>query len=104
MMIQDGKLTDLASTGPMLGMLNRCDFETSSLPLDPGTQLVVYTDGAYEIDLGNDVQLPFETFRDMLLRSSVDEHVSRSLFGRLTELNGSSALDDDFAMLDLKFS
>jgi len=68
LLITDGQITRLDSHGPPLGTLEDAAFPAETLPLQPGAELLLYTDGAYELPLDNGGQWSLGEFADLCTR------------------------------------
>ncbi|MEL7060916.1 MAG: PP2C family protein-serine/threonine phosphatase, partial [Acidobacteriota bacterium] len=97
----DGEVIELNSTGPIVGLVPKAEFESREVEMPPGSVLVLYTDGVTE--LMNEEQEEFGTDRlSALLRSgpdgSADEWVER-VHEALHDFGGGERFDDDTTLL-----
>jgi sigma-B regulation protein RsbU (phosphoserine phosphatase) len=99
------KVQRLASTGPVIGMLPPgAPFKEKTARLGPHARLVLFSDGAFEIERADRVMWTFGEFV---------EHVSGLLPGggsvlgplldKARELRGGEALADDFSVVEVTF-
>jgi serine phosphatase RsbU (regulator of sigma subunit) len=61
-----GVPADVPATGAALGLLEKAAFEEMTLPLDPGSEIVLFTDGVNEALDGDDVEFGTERVSAML--------------------------------------
>ncbi|CAO3415546.1 PP2C family protein-serine/threonine phosphatase [Azospirillum argentinense] len=86
------------SAGLPLGLLASAEYEERSLPLPPGGRLFLYSDGAIEIPVGNDVL--DEPGLAALVAERMDEtDGDRFLDGLLDRLRAIGPIDDDLTAL-----
>ena len=93
----------LDADGPGVGMMPDMPYDTRTTAVPAGARLLVYSDGAFEVEKADGEMWPFEAFvehvggrfgRDDLM----DGHLA---FAR--ELGGDDTLPDDFSMLEARF-
>lgn len=99
-----GSVIELASQSFPVGMFDDTPFTTAALSIPPGGQLLLYSDGAYEITLGDGGQWPLRAFVDLCtglggspdwtLDDVIDNVLGNSAGGRL---------DDDCCLVRLTF-
>ncbi len=95
----------LESDGPMLGMMPWPEFETKRHSVPPASRLYVYSDGCHEIHTSDGTEWPFDDFVDFIAKPSHSgESLSKRLLQKVRSLNGADQLDDDFSIIELKFS
>ena len=96
----------LESQGPMIGMMPWPAFETGECVVPPGSRLFLYSDGAHEIHKtdGTDWAYPefVQTFTDLVTQTPAT--VMDDLHRQIIAMNGSPVLDDDFSILDVRFT
>jgi sigma-B regulation protein RsbU (phosphoserine phosphatase) len=95
----------LESSGPMMGMMDWPEFETSRRKLKSPSSLYVYSDGVHEIHKPEGGEWTFGEFVDFLAAhgQSSDESVMDRLLAHVRQLHGSDQLDDDFSMVEVRF-
>ena len=96
---------ELASQGPMLGMMPWPEFEVSECEVPAGARLYIFSDGAQEIHLpdGRDWTVPeFNETMTRLVEGSPDE-VMDGLHQHIVALHGDPVLDDDLTLLEVRF-
>jgi sigma-B regulation protein RsbU (phosphoserine phosphatase) len=96
---QTAPLSHLASQGPLIGLLRDTTFETQTVEVAPGAQLLVFSDGVFEIDLQTGGMWSFEEFISFLSNAPPDDSLIDQLYRHVQGLHGSAHLSDDFSML-----
>jgi sigma-B regulation protein RsbU (phosphoserine phosphatase) len=95
----------LASTGPVIGMLPPgAPFKESSAALGPYARLVLFSDGAFEIERAGQGMWTFGEFVEYvggLLPAGGS--VLGPLLDKARELRGGEALADDFSVVEVQF-
>ena len=72
--------------------------------MDPGSELVVYSDGVYEISIPDRTMWSFDEFKTYM-----ETHVKNAEWGidelhrLVVKLHGDAVLEDDFSMMRLRF-
>jgi sigma-B regulation protein RsbU (phosphoserine phosphatase) len=99
------QLTLLKSSDPVIGMLPAgMPFETRTVQLGAEALMLVYSDGAYEIELpegGMWKHRQFVQFVDSLPRE--DGSLGERLLAHVRQMHGSELLADDFSVLEVHF-
>jgi Serine phosphatase RsbU, regulator of sigma subunit len=86
------------SAGLPLGLLSSAEYEERSVPLPPGGRLFLYSDGAIEIPVGDDVL--DEPGLAALIAERMTEADSQRFLGSLLEaLRATGPIDDDLTAL-----
>ncbi len=86
------------------GLFTDTEFTTKSYVVPPGCRILLYSDGAYELGLGNGRQLALADF--IRLSGEVAQAPDWSLdelIGRLRDLASSRSFEDDCSLVQLKF-
>ena len=96
---QTAPLLHLASPGPLIGLLRDTTFETQTVEVAPGAQLLVFSDGVFEIDLQTGGMWSFEEFISFLSNARPSDSLIDQLYRHVQGLHGSDHLSDDFSML-----
>lgn len=96
---------ELSTPWPPVGTLTEIEFSSAEYTVPAGCELLVFSDGAFEIDLSSGRQLTLEEFKDLCTRLagsgcwSLDD-----LVGELAALNKSSEFTDDCSLIRVKFA
>ncbi len=98
-----GLLTQLDSQGPFIGMMPDMDFDTQTVELAPGSRLLVFSDGVFEIELANDQMWKFDQFVEFLRSLPPDAPLMDRLLQHTQALHGSDQLTDDFSIVQFEF-
>ncbi len=99
---REGKVEELAPGGPVMGRLGRALYDETSLPLEPGDRLLLFTDGIPEA-----LSPAGEPFGDERLQALLAAHapqtaeqIAEALLARLAEWTGrSAAFEDDLTFV-----
>lgn len=100
----DVVVTDLPATSPPIGMFTDTQFSSRTQTMPPGARLLVYSDGASEIDGDDDRQLRWDEFLQLTRRVAASP--AWTLDELITELKGhtpSGAFEDDCSLIQLTF-
>ncbi len=101
----EAALTQLMPTDPFVGMLPPgIDFQTQSVKLGPYAMLLVYSDGAFEIENPAGVMWKHQEFVDFLSQLPRNgELLSDNLLRHVRQRRGIDLLNDDFSVLEVRF-
>lgn len=98
------ELTPLEADGLAIGMLPDVAYSTHHHNVPPNAQMLLYSDGAYEIEKTDGSMWSFPEFvehiRELQKQSAnlLEEHI-----GFIRSLRGSDSLGDDCSMMDVRF-
>jgi PAS domain S-box-containing protein len=97
--------TELSTDGPPVGMFADAVFVPRSFAVPPGCQLLIFSDGAYELELDTTGQLTLEDFRTITTRLAAAP--DWSLDDLLEELRplvpAQAGFDDDCSLIHMTF-
>ena len=94
--------TLLDSDGPLIGAVDEVAYGSREVPVQPGSRLYVYSDGAFEIGLPDGAMWRFEDFLTRLTEPPRDGSGRLdSLISHVQELSGKTDFLDDFALMEL---
>ena len=99
-----GQVAELPSQSPPVGVFDHIAFSTTTVPVPPGSQILVYSDGAYELRLDDGTWWSHKEFVDMC--TSLAGLPDWSLDGLVDNLRRHSitgSFDDDCCLLRLQF-
>ena len=102
LVVCDGKARALDSTGPVVGLIQPARFTTGTERLDPGTLLLLYTDGVTECENLAEAEYGFERLTRLVERTAASElaAVAAALFDDLALYSaGAPPKDDTTAVL-----
>jgi phosphoserine phosphatase RsbU/P len=101
------QLAILEAKGPMIGAVPDIEYESSSVAVDSFARLLIYSDGAYEIERTDKTMWPFSDFL-AFMDESAHSTASNSQMDRLIahdrELQGREEFADDFSIVELQFA
>ncbi len=103
--VDASRLSLLKSSDPVIGMLPPgTPFETQSVQLGTYARLLLYSDGAYEIEKPEGGMWKHQEFVQFVDSFPRDEaSLGESLLGHVRQLHGSKLLADDFSVLEVRF-
>lgn len=100
----NGELRELASTGPIVGLVRGVTFQCHEIELLPGATLLMYTDGVTELANREDEELGIEPVCEILKHGQWQ--TSAELIGmiqrRMSEFADSDRYDDDSTLVALR--
>jgi phosphoserine phosphatase RsbU/P len=98
-------LAPLKTTDPLIGMLPAgTPYETRTLALGPYAFLLVYSDGAFEIESSEGVQWKHQDFVAFLATLPRENaSLGERLLTHVRQRHGSDLLADDFSVLEVRF-
>jgi sigma-B regulation protein RsbU (phosphoserine phosphatase) len=101
----EAALTQLMPTDPFIGICPPgMDFETRSVKLDPYAMLLVYSDGAFEIENPAGAMWKHQEFVDFVSKLPRNgELLSEHLLRHVRQRHGSDLLGDDFSVVEVQF-
>jgi sigma-B regulation protein RsbU (phosphoserine phosphatase) len=89
----------------MMGMISWPLFDTLETVVQPGARLYVYSDGVHEIHKADGSEWRFEEFVDFLSQAQLQETApGELLLKHVRELSGKEILDDDYSIVEARFS
>jgi predicted ATPase len=99
----DANPLELPATGPMMGILPATDFPASTFQIPPDARLLIFSDGAFEILRDRKVVWNLPSCIAYLAElGQRDENLMDQLLSRARHLRGSSQLDDDFSVIEVR--
>ncbi len=101
----DGNQTKLITENFIIGGLPDFPFKKKSIVINPGSQLYVFSDGAYEIEKTSDGTMWTieEMFDYLAANCNNNAGEIQALLDYVKTLGGKEVLDDDFSMLRISF-
>jgi serine phosphatase RsbU (regulator of sigma subunit) len=103
LLLRDGGARPVGEPGPLLGVIPNAQWEGLTIPIEPGDQIVLYTDGVIEARGRTRERFGTERLRRGIAGSAdpqdVVQHVRREL-----DLFGAGARQDDAALVALRFT
>ena len=97
-------VTRLSSTCPPIGLFPDSEFAGESYSVPAGCQILVFSDGAFEIGLADDRQLSLDGFEALCgKRAGSPDWSLDELIAELKSLTPTKAFDDDCSLIRLAF-
>jgi phosphoserine phosphatase RsbU/P len=97
-------LTEISSQGMLVGILPGGEFPEAECAIPPDSRLVIYSDGAYELQPPEGRMLGLDDFKDWVSGHATDPDLAGSTLRRAREITNRSVLEDDLSVLCLDFS
>ena len=100
------RMLSLESQGPMVGAVDGLDFVTSHCQVESRGVLMLYSDGAFEVERAADkTTWPFGEFVDFMTRAAGDDSASsmEQLIAHARGLQGIDEFVDDLSMVEFIF-
>jgi sigma-B regulation protein RsbU (phosphoserine phosphatase) len=97
-------LRQLKSQGLVVGIMTGQEYTTEVVAVPSGSRLLLYSDGVFEIQIGDKIMWSIDDFIEYFGRLP-DDGTSRldRMLAKARTLKGSDALDDDFSIVELTF-
>jgi len=97
-------VTRLSSTCPPIGLFPDTEFADASYSVPAGCRILVFSDGAFEIDLADDRQLSLDGFEALCAkRAGSPDWSLDDLIAELKSLTPVKDFDDDCSLIQLTF-
>ena len=104
MFYPDGKITELGSDNPVIGMMPPgFPFDGAEVPAPAGARLLLYSDGVFEIERADETYWPHAEFVQFAAGLIGVDDLADRLRAEAVRLRGSETLADDFSVLDIRF-
>ena len=98
---QGGRAEPVGTPGPLLGVVDEPSWPRVTVALDPGDQVVMYTDGVIEAQRNGGERFGTERLRQGLAGCVTPDHAVERVRGALWEF-GARARDDDAALVAIR--
>lgn len=93
----------LGSDNPVIGMMPPgFPFDGAEVPVPANARLLLYSDGAFEIERADGTYWPHGEFADWVTERRDYADLPEALFAHAQELHGPGPLADDFSVLDAR--
>ncbi len=93
----------LESTGLVIGGFPDVSFEVESLQIAPGSQLYVFSDGAYEVMRPDGTEMGLGELERIITDEAGSEAQLDNILRRIREVRGQDSFDDDLTLLRVRF-
>jgi sigma-B regulation protein RsbU (phosphoserine phosphatase) len=101
-----GKATRLRTSGLPIGMIADVEFESATYEVAPGSTLFLFSDGAYEITMKEDIIWGIDSFIRVLVSScdKTDQSSLGKVIAHIKQTNSQgSKFEDDLSLLEVRF-
>ena len=93
----------LESTGLVIGGFPDVSFGVESLQIAPGSQLYVFSDGAYEVMRPDGTEMGLGELERIITDEAGSEAQLDNILRRIREVRGQDSFDDDLTLLRVRF-
>jgi sigma-B regulation protein RsbU (phosphoserine phosphatase) len=97
----DGGVKQLEPAGPPIGIAAGMDFENVTVEVPPSARLLIYSDGAVEINKPDGTLVEYSDFYDFTSKAGVWKNTLDRVVERARKLTGSEMLADDCSLLQI---
>lgn len=99
-----GAVSRLGATGTMVGILPDNNFQAKRILISRGSQLFLYSDGAYEVTMPQGGMLLLEGLEAIIARvTATDGPHTAEILRLIREAHGKTELPDDVSLLEVTF-
>ena len=100
----ESRWQELASQGPVVGMMPDLTFDTDVCAVDPFAQLFLFSDGVFEIEKPDGTMWKYSDFKEFLASLPLDDETTMDcVLNNIRQLHGSGGLADDFSLVRITF-
>lgn len=96
-----GEIRQLESQGPAIGWDIGLPFDADTVAVEPGQRLLIFSDGAFEIEQPDGKFWNFDDFLGHVRAMPSGNRAIDRILGHARQLHGSETLADDFSMVEL---
>ena len=97
-------VAELSTAATPVGMFADTVFSSGSYAVPPGSRVLIYSDGAHEITLADDRQMPWSAFKTVATRLAASPTWSLdALVDELKALTPTGTFEDDCSLIELTF-
>lgn len=98
-----GEVSELRVPGLLIGAVEGMDYRSETTEIPPGAQLLVFSDGVYEITRPDSTMATLDDFKAVAVKLAKDPDQLTKLSNWATELQGSPTLEDDYSLIRVRF-
>ena len=103
LLLSDAGAVHLGSDNPVIGMMPPgFPFDGAEVSVPANARLLLYSDGAFEIERADGTYWPHAEFADWVTERRYYADLPEALFAHAQELHGPGPLADDFSVLDAR--
>jgi len=99
-LLESNKIRMLESENFLIGGLPKVDFKKTTISIQPGSDLFIFTDGAYEIIQPDGTMWSLNELSDFI-KNNNSQDILDKLYKHLQKLRDSVHLDDDYTILKI---
>ncbi len=100
LLLTGGTVKELGSDNPVIGMLPPgMPFDAAETEVPPGSRLLIFSDGVFEIEREDGTYWPFKEFVEFVSSAANGASLVESLYTEAKRLGRSEVLADDFSVL-----
>lgn len=97
-------LVQLRAPGMIIGAMPGMSYDSEVLTVPPGSRLLVYCDGAYEIKRQDGSMISFDNeFLPFLLEHGRKDTITQDVLDWIRSIHGQETLDDDYSFMAIDF-
>lgn len=96
-------LTQLGSDNFFIGIIKDAQYKSEQIEIMPPANLMIYSDGAYEIPIEGGDMMTIDQFADFIYDSFKANEDIKDIYDKLVKLYDNNPLDDDFSILKASF-
>ena len=98
------EVTELFTPATPVGMFADTEFTSETFIVPSGCRILVYSDGAHEITLADDQQMPWSDFKALATQLAASSNWSlEALVDQLKALTPTGAFEDDCSLIEMTF-
>ena len=100
----DGRITSLASKGPIIGMIEGMEYEEETATVPAGSRAFVFSDGTFELLKADGSRMEYEEFESHLASPAARQGDLDATIDWARRVQEGKPFDDDFSILWLAFA
>jgi sigma-B regulation protein RsbU (phosphoserine phosphatase) len=100
----EGEIGEIRQPGPIVGFMPEALYTSGSIVVPPGSRLLLFSDGAYEVTKPDKSLLDFEEFKAFMAANGCAPDAFERLQKWLHSFQGPGPLEDDLTMVRVLFS
>jgi sigma-B regulation protein RsbU (phosphoserine phosphatase) len=104
MVAPGGRVTSLASKGPIIGMIEGMEYEEEAAPVPVGGRVFLFSDGTFELLKTDGSRMDYDEFEAHLGTPSAQRGDLDATIAWARDVQGGKPFDDDFSILWLAFA
>ncbi|MEO7319770.1 MAG: SpoIIE family protein phosphatase [Chthoniobacteraceae bacterium] len=104
LLLNGSDVVSLATEGASIGCFDNAQFISATQSMEPGARLLVLSDGVFEIFLEHDRVQTWDEFLASFNRAEILAMRAEERLKYAHQLRGAETLEDDFSLLELRFS